>query len=128
MQKEKLFFLTLSLLLLITPPVASAQAPSATHVAAVVTAQRSAYAITDATNNCPHPATDILGWPSALVRECIYKGERKRVTPTCRRKPEIIATWIETPALSITDRGQCFERVLKCARGNSGDVFRSAAI
>jgi hypothetical protein len=125
MRKDKVLFLTLSLFLVSTQPVASAQTPSAAHLAAVVTAQKSAYAITDATNNCPHPATDILGWPSALMRECVYKGGTKKgYVLLVDVKPEIIATWIETACAQLMPTAsQCFERVLKCARGNSGMMF-----
>ena len=125
MRKDKLLFLALGLFLMSTQPVASAQAPSATHVAAVVTAQKSAYAITDATDGCPVPTTDILGWPAALVRECVYKGGTKtRYVLLVDVKPEIIATWIETAcAQLLPTAGQCFELVLNCAHENSGMMF-----
>src|SRR4029434_2063627 len=39
-------------------------------------------------------------------------------------KPEIIATWIETACAQLMPTaGQCFERVLRCARDNSGMMF-----
>lgn len=109
--------------------VASAETPSPEHVVAVIKAQKSAYAITNATNGCPTPATDILGWPSALLRECVYS-----VGPKAHRltgyvllidvKPETIATWIETACAQVLPTpGKCFETVLECAQVNSGMMF-----
>src|SRR5262245_23083651 len=106
MQKKILIFLAFWLLLMGTESVASAQLPSAEHVAAVIQAQKAAYAITDATNNCLPPGSDILGWPSALLRECVYSEG----PPATRRtgyvvlidvKPETIATWIETACAQV---------------------------
>lgn len=125
MRKDKLLFLALGLFLMSTQPIASAQAPSATHVASVIDAQKSAYAITAATNGCPVPTTDVLGWPSALVRECIYKGGTKTgYVLLVDVKPEIIATWIETAcAQLLPNSSKCFQKVLECGKFNSGMMF-----
>jgi hypothetical protein len=129
MQMRILSFLSFGLLLLSTQSLASAQPPSAEHIALVKDAQKSAYAITDATNNCPRPATDILGWPAALLRECVYSegppsNRRTGYVVLIDVKPEIIATWIETACTQVsTNADKCFRRVLKCGRLNSGMMF-----
>ena len=125
MRKRILLLLALGLCLIGARQLASAQTPSAPHVEAVVKAQRAAYAITEATNNCPRPATDILGWPSALVRECVYKGGTKTwYVLLVEVKPETIATWIETACAQILpNASKCFQKVLECGLGNSGMMF-----
>jgi hypothetical protein len=129
MQNKILICLTFGLLLISTRPVAFAQGPSAEHVAAVVQAQKSAYAITDATNNCPPATTDILGWPASLLRECIFSegpsGDRLTgYVILIDVKPETIATWIETACAQVLPGvSKCFRRVLNCGQGNSGMMF-----
>lgn len=124
-----LSFLSFGLLLLCTQSLASAQPPSAERIALVKNAQKSAYAITDATNNCPPPATDILGWPAALLRECVYSegppsNRRTGYVVLIDVKPEIIATWIETACTQVSlSADKCFRRVLECGRLNSGMMF-----
>jgi len=129
MQKKILICLTFALLLMSTEPVASAQGPSAEHVALVAQAQTSSYAISDATNNCPPPGTDILGWPASLLRECIFsegpQGDRLTgYVILIDVKPETIAAWIETACAQVLPGvSKCFRRVLACGRGNSGMMF-----
>lgn len=99
------------------------------NVAAVVKAQKAAYAITGASNGCPAPATDVLGWPSTVLRECVYSGGPKTNRLTgyvllADAKPEAIATWIETAcARVLPSAAQCFQTVLECGRRNSGMMF-----
>src|SRR5262245_4790297 len=119
---HKLFSLALGLFLMAPVSVASAQSPSAAHVAAVADAQKSAYAITDATNGCPFATADILGWPASLVRECIYQEDGlKGYVLLLDIKPEVIASWIETSCAQVLPGStQCFKTVLRCGQNNSG--------
>jgi hypothetical protein len=119
----KMLFLALGLFLMASVPAAAQ--PSAAHVAEVVVAQKSAYAINDATNGCPFATTDILGWPASVVRECIYKeGALKGYLLLVDVKPEAIAQWIETSCSQILpNSANCFKRVLTCGRINSGMMF-----
>lgn len=108
---------------------AAVMTPHEAHVAAVKKAQAAAYAITDATNGCPRPGTDIFGWPAALLRECIYTEgpQAHRLTGyviLVDVKPETIATWIETAcARELPNAGKCFQTILACGRANSGMMF-----
>lgn len=122
---HKILFLALGLLLMAPAPAATAQSPSPAHITAVTEAQTSAYAIGNATNGCPFVTTDILGWPSSMVRECIYKGGTlEGYVLLLDVKPEIIAQWIETSCAQILpNSGQCFKQVLHCGRINSGMMF-----
>lgn len=121
---HKELFLALGLFLMASGSAAFAQ-PTPAHVAAVAHAQNSAYAITDATNGCPFVTTDILGWPSSKVRECIYKGGAlKGYVLLLDIKPETIAQWIETSCAEILPTSsQCFNRVLCFGQFNSGMMF-----
>ena len=107
----------------------SAVATHDANVAAVVKAQKAAYALTEATNGCPAPAMDILGWPAAVVRECVYsKGPKaNRLTGYVLLvdvKSETIATWIETAcSMVLPSAGKCFQNVLDCGLRNSGMMF-----
>jgi hypothetical protein len=127
--KASLLLLTLTLLLISTQSVSFAQSPTASHIAAVTTAQKSAYVITRATNGCPPPAADILGWPASLLRECVYvvgpQGHRRTAyVILINVSAETIATWIETACAEVLpNEGQCFQRVLECGRLNSGMMF-----
>jgi hypothetical protein len=129
MQKKILILVTFGVLLISTQSIVSAQGPSAEHIAAVVQAQKSAYVITDATNHCPPPGTDILGWPAALLRECVYvegpqANRRTGYVVLIDVKPETIATWIETSCAKILpNSSKCFRTVLECGRLNSGMMF-----
>jgi hypothetical protein len=102
------------------------QTPNAQHVAAVAKAQSSGYARRDATNNCPAPANEILGWPAALLRECVYvegpNGHQLTAyVVLLDLKPETIATWIETACSQILPtKVKCFQRVLTCGQITSG--------
>jgi len=104
-------------------------AQSSDHVNAVRHAQRSAYAVTDATNSCPTVGADILGWPGSLVRKCVYvEGVKPRqmtgVVFLVDVKPEIVARWIETTCSSeLRNTSGCFNTVLKCGQENSGMMF-----
>jgi len=122
---HKMLFLALGLFLMASGPAAFAQSPTPAHVAAVADAQTSAYAIANATNGCPYMTADILGWPSSKVRECIYKGGAlKGYVLLLDVKPETIAQWIETSCAQILpNSSQCFKRVLRCGRNNSGMMF-----
>jgi len=127
--KASLLLFTLTLFLISTQSVGFAQSPTASHIAAVVQAQKSAYAIRDATNGCPPPAADILGWPASLLRECIYvegpqNHRRTAYVVLINVKPETIATWIETACAEVLPNvGPCFQRVLNCGQANSGMMF-----
>src|SRR5262245_15492329 len=103
----------LSLFLMAAGSMASAQAPRAQNVAAVVDAQKAAYAVKDATNGCPFATADILGWPASLVRECIYQEDGlKGYVLLLEIKPEVIAGWIETSCAQVLMAGaQCFKTV-----------------
>lgn len=108
---------------------ASLRLDHAANVTAVAKAQKSAYAIRDATNGCPPPATNILGWPRMRLRECIYTEGPKSHQLTgyvilIDVKPEVIATWIETACSQVLPGdGKCFQTVLSCANINSGMMF-----
>lgn len=100
-------------------------AAQAAHVAAVIQAQQSAYAITSATNGCPVSTAEILGWPAGLLRQCTYsKGGLTAHVLLLDVRPEVIATWIETEcARVLPNAGNCFQTVLRCGRANSGMMF-----
>jgi hypothetical protein len=87
-------------------------------------AQRAAYAIQEATNGCPVVGEDILGWPGAKVRKCIYQPLGSRLTGLVYLldvPPEVIARWIETTCASnMPNSASCFHTVLTCGRNNSG--------
>mgnify|MGYP007067072523 CR=1 FL=1 len=102
----------------------------ADNVAAVVKAQKAAYAITGATNGCLAPAIDVLGWPSTVLRECVYSSGGARTSRLtgyvllADAKPQTIATWIETACVRVLpSAAQCFQTVLECGRRNSGMMF-----
>ena len=107
-------------------PVA-AQTPA--HIAAVKSAQGAAYAINQATNGCPVVGTDMLGWPGASIRKCIYRvgpagNKRTGLVYLLEIKPETIATWIEgSCAKLLPSLPGCFEKVLTCGKLNSGMMF-----
>ena len=127
--KASLLLLTLTLLLISTQSVSFAQSPTASHIAAVTQAQKSAYVITSATNGCPPPAADILGWPASLLRECVYvvepQGNRRTAyVILINVSAETIATWIETACAKVLpNESQCFQRVLNCGQATSGMMF-----
>ncbi len=102
-----------------------ALAQSSTHIQAVERAQRAAYAVSDASNGCPAANQDVLGWPAALVRKCIYKGGAlDGVVYLLDVKPQTIALWIETGCRTqMGDIASCFATVLKCGQTNSGMMF-----
>jgi hypothetical protein len=106
---------------------ALAQSPE--HVAAVQKAQKSAYAISDATNGCPTITADLLGWPAAIVRKCIYvvgpaRNKRTGMAYLLDISPDTIARWIETRcSFLLPTSPACFKTVLKCGRANSGMMF-----
>src|SRR5215475_13376066 len=116
-------YLALALIALVSGK-AFAQSPD--HVNAVRHAQRSAYAITDATNDCPTVGSDILGWPGSMVRKCVYvEGPRQHqltgVVFLMDVKPEVISRWIEATCVGeLRDSPQCFNTVLRCGQANSG--------
>lgn len=103
----------------------STAAPSATHVRAVTKAQNSAYAVTDAINNCPLVSKDMHGWPAGSVQECIYSGGKLQAKAYILKVPAgTIASWIETAcSQELPGAGGCFETVLKCGLLNSGLMF-----
>jgi hypothetical protein len=98
-------------------------------VTAVRHAQRSAYAIADATNGCPVIGTDVLGWPGSIVRKCVYvegptHNKLTGIAFLIDVKPEAIASWIETScARLLPGYSACFDTVLKCGQENSGMMF-----
>ncbi|NGZ10892.1 MAG: hypothetical protein CV088_16150 [Nitrospira sp. LK70] len=108
---------------------AKADDPHSGNVAAVVKAQKVAYALTETTNGCPVPATDVLGWPSTVLRECVYgvgpkTNRRTGYVVLADPRPEAIATWIETACARILpSETQCFQTVLECGRRNFGMMF-----
>jgi hypothetical protein len=104
-------------------------AQTADHVTAVRNAQKSAYAISDSTNECPVVGADMLGWPGSKVRKCIYEEGpgAHRLTGLVyllEVAPEVIARWIETTcANQLAGVSACFATVLRCGRINSGMMF-----
>ena len=127
--KASLLLITLTLILISTQSMSFAQSPTASHIAAVVQAQKSAYAIRDAPNGCQTPAADILGWPKSLLRECAYvvgpQGQQRTAyVILVNVSAETIATWIETACAEVLPNvGTCFQRVLNCGQVNSGMMF-----
>jgi hypothetical protein len=101
------------------------QAQTQQHVADVVKAQKSAYAISTATNGCPVADADLLAWPARHVRYCEYKqGSLRGAVYLLTVSPERIAQWLETScAKHIPGQQDCFRVVLQCGRLNSGMMF-----
>ena len=112
----------IAIALLLAP---SAQAQTQAHIDDVKKAQKSAYAIGDATNNCPTSDADLLGWPAQLLRYCEYKqGGLRGVVYLLSIAPERTALWIETScAKRMPGESRCFRVVLQCGRLNSGMMF-----
>src|ERR1043166_5566230 len=106
-----------------------ALAQTSEHVTAVRTAQRAAYAISDASNDCPIIGADMFGWPGSRIRKCIYdEGPRKRrltgLVYLLDVSSEAIARWIETAcANQLADASAGFATILKCGKLNSGMMF-----
>jgi hypothetical protein len=104
-------------------------AQSLEHVNAVRHAQRSAYAITDATNGCPIISSDVLGWPGSRVRKCVYvegptQNQLTGIAFLLDVRPESIASWIEASCASLLPGySACFDTILKCGQENSGMMF-----
>ncbi|BCG73348.1 hypothetical protein MesoLj113a_45060 [Mesorhizobium sp. 113-1-2] len=96
------------------------------HLAAVKKAQLASYAMTRATNNCPSPDTDLLGWPAQKLKACDYKVGSKAKPRSAHVvlldvPSERTVAWIETAcAKQLPGLSGCFEVLLGCAKGNSG--------
>jgi len=109
------------------PASAFCQTPD--HAAQVRVAQRAAYAITSATNGCWFVTIDLHGWPSTLVRRCIYvQGAKPHqmtgVAYVVDVRPEVIARWVESSCETLLPGlNSCFETVLRCGKLNSGMMF-----
>ena len=112
-----------SLLLAVGTSLVHAQTPG--HVDDVKLAQKSAYAISDATNDCPVGRADMFGWPAKRLRYCEYnQGKMKGVVYLLAVEPEKIAQWIEAScAERMPDQPDCFRVVLTCGKLNSGMMF-----
>jgi hypothetical protein len=104
---------------------------TAEHVAAVKTAYRAAYAITQSVNGCPKGTANLFGWPKERLRYCEYAvrdtalgHDRKAVVWLLDVQPERVAQWIENACTKVlpTD-ASCFDIVLKSGRNNSGYMF-----
>jgi hypothetical protein len=99
------------------------------HVASVRRAQRSEYAVASSSNGCPMLDSDINGWPSKLIRKCLYSQGSgthllKAIVYLLDVQPEAIATWIETTCASqMPNSPKCFSTILECGRLNSGMMF-----
>jgi hypothetical protein len=93
-------------------------AQSLEHVNAVRHAQRSAYAITDATNGCPIISSDVLGWPGSRVRKCVYvegptQNQLTGIAFLLDVRPESIASWIEASCASLLPGySACFDALV----------------
>jgi hypothetical protein len=110
---------------------ANAGGQTAEHVAAVKTAYRAGYAITQSVNGCPRSTSNLFGWPQERLRYCEYAvrdtalgHDRKAVVWLLDVEPERVAQWIENACTKIlpTD-APCFDIVLKSGRNNSGYMF-----
>jgi hypothetical protein len=86
------------------------------------------YAVSSATNACPHLTTDLLGWPAAKVRHCAYQvadssldHPRAAVVYLLDLDGTTLAHWIENACANVdADAETCFSAVLRAGAGNSG--------
>ncbi|MDQ0513519.1 hypothetical protein [Ancylobacter amanitiformis] len=88
-------------------------------------AQRSAYAITSATNGCPKVDEDVRGWPKYLIRRCEYRqGNLTGLVYLAEVPAKTVAAWISrTCARKMPEVASCFGTVLRCGQLNSGYMF-----
>ena len=97
--------------------------------AAVASAQKAAYVISNSTNGCPLASADLHGWPAARLRTCEYAegptGSRLQgYAVLLAIEPETIARWIQTScAEKLAGDAACFRTVLACGKSNSGMMF-----
>ncbi len=111
------------------PGNVAAALPQTAEISAVASAQKAAYAISDATNGCPVASADLHGWPAARLRTCEYDegpaGSRLQgYAVLLAVEPETIARWIKTSCTEkLAGNAACFRTVLACGKSNSGMMF-----
>ena len=113
----------------VSPENVATALPQTAEISAIISAQKAAYVISDATNGCPVASADLHGWPAARLRTCEYAvgplGSRLQgYAVLLVVEPETIARWIKTScAEKLAGNAACFRTVLACGKANSGMMF-----